>query len=136
MKKRKISPRQEQKIGYAALVLVSLLTVLPILGLLVYIFIQGMPTISWEFLTGFPKNGMREGGILPAIIGTFYLTLGTALFSVPPGIAAAIYLSEYAPNNRWTNLIRIAMVNLAGIPSVIYGLFGLSLFVIFLKIVY
>jgi phosphate transport system permease protein len=89
--------------------------------------------ISWEFLTGMPENGMRSGGIYPAIIGTLYLTLGTALFSVPPGIAAAIYLAEYAPDNRWTRAIRIAMVNLAGIPSIVYGLFGLGLFVIFLN---
>ena len=75
---------------------------------------------------------MRAGGILPAILGTFYLTLGTALFAVPPGIAAAIYLAEYAPDNAWTRAIRIAMTNLAGIPSVVYGLFGLGLFVIFL----
>ena len=60
---------------------------------------QGAPAISWEFLTGFPRDGMRAGGILPAIVGTFYLTLGTAIFSVPLGIAAAIYLSEYATDN-------------------------------------
>jgi len=131
--KRHLSPQQIQAIGYGALAVVSFITVIPIVLLLIYIVIQGLPSISWEFLTNFPKNGMRDGGILPAIIGTFYLTIGTALFSVPPGIAAAIYLAEYAPNNRWTNLIRIAMINLAGIPSVIYGLFGLSLFVIFLQ---
>ena len=76
---------------------------------------------------------MREGGILPAIVGTFYLTLGTAVFSVPLGIAAAIYIAEYAPDNAWTRLIRIAIINLAGIPSVVYGLFGLGLFVLFLN---
>ena len=86
-----------------------------------------------EFLTGFPSDGMRGGGILPAIIGTLYLTFGTAVFSVPLGIGAAIYLSEYAPENRWTRVIRIAITNLAGIPSVVYGLFGLGIFVIFLK---
>jgi phosphate transport system permease protein len=80
-----------------------------------------------------PSDGMRAGGIWPAIVGTFYLVLGTAIFSVPLGIAAAIYIGEYAPNNRWTQLIRIAIVNLAGIPSVVYGLFGFGLFVIFLR---
>jgi phosphate transport system permease protein len=80
-----------------------------------------------------PINGMRGGGILPAILGTVYLTLLTALFSVPPAVAAAIYLAEYAPDNAWTRAIRIAMTNLAGIPSVVYGLFGLGLFVIFLQ---
>jgi phosphate transport system permease protein len=76
---------------------------------------------------------MRAGGIFPAIVGTFYLTLGTAIFAVPLGLGAAIYLSEYAPDNRWTQIIRIAIINLSGIPSVVYGLFGLGLFVLFLK---
>jgi phosphate transport system permease protein len=76
---------------------------------------------------------MKDGGILPAIVGTFYLTIGTAIFSVPLGIGAAIYLSEYAGDNRTTRLIRIAIINLAGIPSVVYGLFGLGLFVLFLN---
>ena len=89
--------------------------------------------MSWEFLSAAPYDGMREGGILPAIVGTFYLTLGTAVFSVPLGIGAAIYLSEYASDNALTRSIRIAIINLAGIPSVVYGLFGLGLFVIFLN---
>ena len=80
-----------------------------------------------------PINGMRDGGIWPAIVGTFYLTLGTAIFSVPLGIGAAIYLSEYAIENKFTRYIRLAIINLAGIPSVVYGLFGFGLFVIFLN---
>jgi phosphate transport system permease protein len=76
---------------------------------------------------------MRAGGIWPAIVGTFYLTIGTAIFAVPLGIGAAVYLSEYAPDNRLTRLIRLAIINLAGIPSVVYGLFGLGLFVLFLN---
>lgn len=127
------SSRQKEKIGFAALTAISTLTVLPIIAILIYILIQGMPVINWEFITGLPREGMRAGGIFPAIVGTFYLTIGTALFSIPPGIAAAIYLSEYAGDNRWTRAIRIAMVNLAGIPSVVYGLFGLGVFVIFLQ---
>jgi phosphate transport system permease protein len=99
----------------------------------IYILVKGAPAISWSFLTTFPYDGVKQGGILPAIIGTFSLTLGTAIFSVPLGIGAAIYLSEYAPDNRWTRIIRIAIINLAGIPSVVYGLFGLGMFVIFLK---
>lgn len=122
-----------QRLGFSMLTLVALFTVIPIIGVVVYIFIQGSPAISWEFLTEVPRSGMREGGILPAIIGTFYLTVGTAIFSVPLGIAAAIYLSEYAADNRWTRLIRLAIINLAGIPSVVYGLFGLGLFVLFLN---
>ena len=122
-----------QRLGFSLLTLLTLFTVVPILAVIVYIFVQGSPAISWEFLTAAPHSGMREGGILPAIIGTFYLTLGTAVFSVPLGIAAAIYLSEYASDNSWTRMIRLAIINLAGIPSVVYGLFGLGLFVLFLN---
>ncbi len=133
-RKRKLLPAgQEQRLGYGLLAAITLITVVPIIALGVYILIQGLPAISWTFLTAAPTDGMRSGGILPAILGTFYLTLGTALFSVPPGIAAAIYLAEYAPDNRLTRLIRIAMINLAGIPSVVFGLFGLGMFVIFLR---
>ncbi len=132
-KKGVLSATQKQKIGYGAMLLVSLVTVVPIIALLIYIFQQGFSVINWEFISAMPRQGMRAGGILPAIMGTIYLTLGTALFSIPPGVAAAIYLAEYAPDNRFTRLIRIAMINLAGIPSVVYGLFGLGLFVIFLK---
>ena len=122
-----------QRIGFAAITLMVILTVLPIVGTIIFIIIKGISAISWEFLSGFPHDGMRAGGILPAIIGTLYLTLGTAFFSVPLGIAAAIYLAEYAKDNRLTRLIRLAIINLAGIPSVVYGLFGLGLFVLFLQ---
>lgn len=127
------SSHLKEALGNNLLRLISLITVIPIIGIVVYIIVKGAPAISWEFLTTFPKDGMRQGGILPAIIGTFWLTLGTAFFSVPLGVAAGIYIAEYAPDNRWTRLIRIAIINLAGIPSVVYGLFGLGLFVIFFK---
>ena len=133
MKRIRINQNLSQRLGFSALSVVMAVTVIPILAVVVYIILQGAPAISWEFLSGYPRDGMRQGGILPAIVGTFYLTLGTALFSVPLGIAAAIYLAEYAPENRVTRLIRIAIINLAGIPSVVYGLFGLGLFVFFLK---
>ncbi len=122
-----------QRLGFIAITLMALVTVLPIIGTVAFILVKGGSAISLEFLSGFPHDGMRAGGILPAIIGTLYLTLGTALFSVPLGIAAAIYLSEYARDNQLTRLIRLAIINLAGIPSVVYGLFGLGLFVLFLK---
>ncbi len=122
-----------QRLGFSALTLMTVLTIVPIVAVVIYIVILGAPAISWEFITGFPREGMRAGGIWPAIVGTFYLTLGTAVIAVPLGIGAAIYLSEYAPDNRWTRLIRIAIINLAGIPSVVYGLFGLGLFVLFLQ---
>jgi phosphate transport system permease protein len=124
---------QQQKIGYGLLISIAAITVLPICIVVLYILIKGMPAISWSCLSTFPYDGVKKGGILPAIYGTLLLTVGTAIFSVPLGIGAAIYLSEYAPDNRWTRLIRIAIINLAGIPSVVYGLFGLGMFVIFLK---
>jgi phosphate transport system permease protein len=122
-----------EKAGMIALGGMTILTITPIFIIIGYIIFQGLPAISWEFISGFPSDGMKAGGILPAIVGTFYLTIGTALFSVPLGIGAAIYLSEYAPDNNITRLIRVAIINLAGIPSVVYGLFGLGLFVLFLK---
>lgn len=122
-----------QKIGFSALGIITLITIIPIFLVVGYIISKGSPAISIPFLTEFPKDGMKSGGILPAIIGTFYLTIGTAIFSVPLGIGAAIYLSEYARDNKLTRLIRIAIINLAGIPSVVYGLFGLGLFVLFLN---
>ena len=122
-----------QRIGYTLITLMAVATVIPIVGTVIFILFQGGSAISWEFLIGFPYDGMRSGGILPAIIGTLYLTIGTAIFSVPLGIAAAIYLSEYAKDTPLTRLIRLAIINLAGIPSVVYGLFGLGLFVLFLQ---
>lgn len=122
-----------QRLGFALLALLALAAVAPIPLVVAYIAAQGAPAVSWEFLSGLPREGMRAGGILPALVGTFYLTVGTAVFSVPLGVAAAIYLAEYAPENAWTRLIRVAIVNLAGIPSVVYGLFGLGLFVLFLR---
>ncbi|HEY2980543.1 MAG TPA: phosphate ABC transporter permease PstA [Anaerolineales bacterium] len=122
-----------QRLGFSLLTLMAVLTVAPIVGVVILILVKGGGAISWEFLSGFPHDGMRAGGILPAIVGTFYLTLGTAIFSVPLGIAAAIYLSEYAADSPLTRIIRIAIINLAGIPSVVYGLFGLGMFVLFLR---
>ena len=122
-----------QRLGFTLITLMAFATVIPIVAVVLYILIQGAPAISFEFLTGFPRDGMRAGGILPAIVGTVYLTIGTAIFSVPLGIAAAIYLSEYASDTPLTRTICIAIINLAGIPSVVYGLFGLGLFVLFLN---
>lgn len=126
--------KQVEVMGINLLRLITLITALPVIGVIVFILIRGLPAISWEFLTQMPQDGMRAGGILPAIMGTIYLTLGTAIFSVPLGVAAGIYLAEYASDNPATRLIRIAIINLAGIPSVVYGLFGLGLFVLFLRL--
>jgi phosphate transport system permease protein len=103
-----------------------------LLFILDYIFIKGASAISWEFITEMPRKEMTEGGIFPAIIGTFYLMLGSSLISIPVGVITAIYLSEYAKTPRIVTIIRLGINTLAGVPSVVFGLFGLSLFVIFM----
>ena len=110
---------------------IALLSVIPIFLILGYIIYKGVPAISWDFLTEVPKRGMRAGGIFPAIVGTIYLTLGTIAVSVPFGIFTGVYLVEYAKDNVLTRLINLTIINLAGIPSIIYGLFGMALFVIY-----
>jgi phosphate transport system permease protein len=123
-----------QRIGFVLLVLASLIVVIPILLVIGIIVVRGIEAISWEFLTSMPRDGMKAGGIFPAIVGTLLLILGTALAAIPVGVGGAIYLAEYAPNNWFTRAIRLAIINLAGIPSVVYGLFGLGLFVLFLQL--
>ena len=122
-----------QRFGYALLVLASLLVVIPILFVIVAIVVRGLPAISLEFIFGMPSDGMKAGGIWPAIVGTLLLTAGTAIVAIPIGVGGAIYLAEYAHDTTLTRAIRLAIVNLAGIPSVVYGLFGLGLFVLFLN---
>jgi len=122
-----------QRLGFALLALIAVIVVAPILFVIGAIAVRGIGAISWEFLTAMPRDGMKAGGILPAIVGTLLLTLGTALAAIPVGVGGAIYLSEYASDNLLTRAIRLAIVNLAGVPSVVYGLFGLGLFVLFLK---
>lgn len=119
-----------QRVGFALLTLAALVVVIPILTIVATIFVRGAAAINWEFLTTMPRDGMRAGGIFPAIVGTLVLTLGTALVAIPLGVGGAIYLSEYARDTWLTRSIRLAIINLAGIPSVVYGLFGLGLFVL------
>lgn len=122
-----------QNIAFTMLFIATVLVVLPVGFVLFVIVRDGMSAITWEFLTTMPKMGMREGGIFPALIGTVYLVLGTLIFALPLGILSAIYLTEYAKDNTLTRLVKLAIINLAGVPSVVYGLFGLGIFVIFLK---
>jgi len=127
------NPYRTEKIAFALLFLATLLIVVPV-GMIVVIIIQkGLPAINWQFLTDIPRHGMRAGGIFPAIVGTLYLVTGAILFALPIGLLAAIYLSEYSKDNILNRIIRLAIVNLAGVPSVVYGLFGLALFVVFFK---
>jgi phosphate transport system permease protein len=125
--------RVREKIAFTVLGLITLLIVLPIILTIFYVVKNGAGAISWEFLSQSPRHGMREGGIFPAIIGTIVLIIGTMLFSLPLGILSAIYLVEYAKDNLFTRLIKLSVVNLSGIPSIVYGLFGFTLFVVFLK---
>jgi phosphate transport system permease protein len=122
-----------QRLGFVLLGLVTLVVVVPILLVVAVIIVRGITAISWQFLSTMPYGGMKQGGILPAIVGTLLLTLGTALVAVPIGVGGAVYLSEYARDSRLTRAIRLAIVNLAGIPSIVYGLFGLGMFVLFLR---
>ena len=122
-----------QRIGVVLLALATLAVVVPILLVLITIFVRGYRAINWEFLTGMPRDGMKAGGIFPAIVGTIVLILATGLAAIPVGVGGAVYLSEYARDNWATRAIRLAMINLAGIPSVVYGLFGLGMFVLFLR---
>ena len=95
-----------------------------------YIINMGYSVLSWDFIFDVPRDEMTQGGIFPAIIGTIYLIMGSSLISIPIGIITAIYLTEYAKNKRLVRIIRLGINNLAGIPSVVFGLFGLSLFVV------
>jgi phosphate transport system permease protein len=102
-------------------------------GLLFYIFFNGLGAISWDFLTLAPTDSMTKGGIMPAILGTVYLTLGAIAIALPLGIVSAIYLTEYAKQGPLVRVIRIGVNCLAGVPSIVFGLFGLGLFVVFMQ---
>jgi len=123
----------KQKIAFSTLFVCTVIVVLPVLFVLAMILKNGAGAVNWEFLSSMPKDNMKAGGIYPAIIGTIYLVSLSTLFSLPIGLFAAIYLNEYAKENMLTRLIRLAIVNLSGVSSVVYGLFGLALFVTFLK---
>jgi phosphate transport system permease protein len=108
----------------------ALIIALAILGFFIFIFARGYSVISWEFITEAPRDMMTKGGIMPAIIGTLYLTLGALAVALPLGVLAAVYLSEYAKEGRLLRFIRVGIRCLAGVPSVVFGLFGLGLFVV------
>ena len=127
-----IDSKLKEKAAFAILLAATIIVIAPVALILAIILINGLPALSFEFLFSIPRDGMRGGGIFPALVGTFYLIVGTALFAIPFGILAAIYLNEYAQRNRLTRAIELAIINLSGVPSIVYGLFGLSLFVEFL----
>ena len=114
-----------------ACLMFTVLATVAIIGIIVW---RGAGSISWEFIFGMPKKNMTAGGIWPAIYGTIMLTLGTALFALPLGVAAGVYLAEYAKRGAGTRVVRLSIANMAGVPSIVYGLFGLSLFVIVMRL--
>jgi len=124
--------KRTEKTAFIILLLATILVIVPVALIILMVLIKGLPALTGEFIFGMPREGMRAGGILPAIIGTAFLVLGTAIFCIPLGIMAAVYLNEYAGRNWLTRVIEIAIINLAGVPSIVYGLFGLGLFVTFL----
>jgi phosphate transport system permease protein len=124
---------RRQKIGFGALLLATLLVVVPVVFVVGTIVAKGWSALSLDFLFTMPTEGMKAGGIFPALVGTVYLVVVAIFFALPIGVLAAIYLSEYARDNLLTRLINLAIINLAGVSSVVFGLFGLSLFVVFLK---
>ena len=121
--------RVEEIIGFSILGFSAIIVILILGTIIVNIISYGSNAISWEFISNFPRDGMTRGGILPAIVGTIFVTIITTLFSIPIGVSAAIYLSEYAKEGRLTRIIRAAIRNLAGVPSIVYGLFGVAIFV-------
>ena len=123
-----------QGLARAVFFLMTVTLVVPVLVIIGTLVYKGGPAISWEFLFTPPRNGMTEGGVLPALIGTVWLVVVALLASVPVGVAAALYLSEYAPDNLLTRTINLAIINLAGVPSIVHALFGVGAFVLFFGI--
>ena len=118
-----------QNIGFLLLFLCIIATLFFLGSIIFFIAVRGIKVINWGFLTQAPRNAMTGGGVAPVILGSFYLTLGSILFALPLGLACAIYLCEYSPRGIIVNIIRMSINNLAGVPSVVFGLFGLAVFV-------
>jgi len=125
--------KTKQRIFFTAFRVLGMLILCILLWILGFIVYNGAGVISWEFLTTAPTNGMTSGGIFPAIVGTFCLIIGSMLFATPFGIMSAIYMNEYAGNGWIVRFIRVMTNNLGGVPSVVFGLFGMALFVKYLS---
>jgi phosphate transport system permease protein len=120
-----------QRVARYFLLLVTMALVTPVVLILGTLIIEGAPVISLDFLLDEPTNGMTAGGVFPALVGTIWLVLVALFVSVPVGVAAALYLSEYAPDGPLTRAINLAIINLAGVPSIVHALFGVGAFVLF-----
>jgi phosphate transport system permease protein len=128
-----VQNRKVETLWRTLFLLMTLLLILPVILILGVLIYKGGPVISIDFLFTEPTNGMTAGGILPALVGTVWLVSVALLASVPIGVAAALYLSEYAPDNWLTRTINLAIINLAGVPSIVHALFGVGAFVLFFK---
>jgi phosphate transport system permease protein len=125
--------RRVERLWRLLFLLMTLLLILPVVGILSVLLYKGGPILSIDFLFTEPTDGMTAGGILPALVGTVWLVAMALLASVPVGVAAALYLSEYAPDNWLTRAINLAVINLAGVPSIVHALFGVGAFVLFFR---
>ena len=123
----------KQNLFFGAVRLSALTITTAVVAILFYIFVNGISVISWDFLTLPPRDAMTKGGIMPAILGTVYLTSGAIIIALPLGVMSAIYLNEYAKQGLLVRIIRVGVNCLAGVPSIVFGLFGLGLFVVFLQ---
>lgn len=131
MNQPKTSSRQHaQQNAFSLLIAATVIVSVPVLFIIIQIVARGAGTINLDFLTQYPSQAGTAGGIFPAILGTFYLLIGAIAFALPVGVLAGIYLTEYAPKNWLTRVINMAIINLAGVPSIVYGLFGLGVFVL------
>lgn len=130
-----LNARNRRRQGLVRLLfgLMTGLLILPVLLILAVLIVKGAPAITPTFLFSEPTQGMTAGGILPALIGTIWLVVVALIASVPIGVAAAVYLSEYAPDNWLTRVINLAIINLAGVPSIVHALFGVGAFVLFFR---
>ena len=123
--------QKNQRLFRILFLLMTVILILPVLIILMLLVSKGAPALSWAFFTENPVNGMTEGGIFPALVGTLWIVAVALIASVPLGVAAAIYLSEYAADNALTRAINLAIINLAGVPSIVHALFGVGAFVLF-----
>lgn len=124
--------RRSQGIAFGMFRLLSLCIVLMLFTIIGFIIYKGIGVVDWRFITSVPTDGMTGGGIWPAIVGTFYLMTGSAFFAFPVGVMSGIYMNEYAPKGKLVRFIRVMTNNLSGIPSIVFGLFGMALFVKYL----
>lgn len=118
-------------IGFSVMRVAMGLSILALVGMLGMIFFHAWPALSWDFLTEAPRNMMSEGGIWPCLVGTFLLAAGALVIALPLGVVSAVYLNEYNLDSPLMTIIRLSVANLAGVPSIIFGLFGLTFFVVF-----